>query len=177
RTAVPVHPGKRAVRGGVGCLMRTKMSGPASELPAQFLQDLGTYLHLCSRIEDLASKSICKMNGIQEGSAEWDAEYVRLRFLGTSKLISAFSTSANTLPTDCSWKARFQDLSGWLHKFSNNRHRAVHGVFSFDGQIKLEYVDKKTQKTVSERVPPEEIRTIVFDAGRIAQMLSEYVNT
>lgn len=146
-------------------------------LPPSYLKELGVYVQTCAQIEYYACSAICKMEGLSESNVHWLARHDQLRNLGIDQLISALSSAAKSQKIVDPWNAYFIKLAGWLHQYSENRHRAVHGRhFVAEGtmtvSIDVAARGRRTERLVT--VSPEQASEAVRDADNILRSLVRY---
>ncbi|WP_275392500.1 hypothetical protein [Aliiroseovarius sp. Z3] len=98
-----------------------------SELPSQFIYDLGLYLQTCAHIETSVCSLICSTEGLIDGDKEHVLRFHQLRKLGVSDLIKQLRKSSKTLDPENS--DLLSTLANWLGTYQTNRHIAAHGAF------------------------------------------------
>lgn len=98
------------------------------ELDPDYLRKLGVYVQTCARIELTISNVICALEKRVTETPEYIERRNELRSFGTRDLISAFGKTAAQLEKGNRWRPYISELTGWLHRYHDARHLAIHGV-------------------------------------------------
>jgi hypothetical protein len=145
----------------------------AQDLGPGLAANLGLYVQICARIEYQVASIICAIEKRPEDTEEWRSRHNTLRWQhSTKELISKLSTSAKRLENNHSWKSYLSEISGWMHRFVGNRHKAVHGFITKEGDglvVRAANKDSNEESVLS--VSAKDIAEMMDDAQRILDSL------
>ena len=145
-----------------------------SQLPKQFIYDLGLYLQTCAHIEVGACSLICTLEGHKGSNTGHNPRFHELRKLPLKQLIGQLSESGRHLPQE--HQEGLDKLTDWIKRFQNNRHIAAHGAFypsAHSSTLKVLYThkfkDHGRTKYRSEDIEIERslVLELIADADRI----------
>lgn len=151
-----------------------------SQLPRDFIYDLGLYLQTIAQIEYSICTLICALEALTEGSGQWAERHHQLRKLQQKELLTELRKAIRKLPDELA--ASFVELIHWIDTYKKNRHIAAHGAFyatDVPGVLKVHYTHATGEKSNPQYVPETaEITRIVSleligDADRILRNISE----
>jgi len=142
------------------------------ELSSEIIYSIGNYVQLCARIEDLIACSIGAVESLEGAEAERLQSELRLK--PTRDLIKAIKVVSERLPDDHIWAEFFNELRPYLHRFVENRHKAVHGVVSSSEGLKVKFFNKAKGCIELSDFDRNEVDMMVQNADKIARALNQF---
>ncbi|MBY6048027.1 hypothetical protein [Vannielia litorea] len=151
----------------------------SSELPEQFVYELGVYLQTCAHIELTACSLICSLEHLKPEDEGFTPRFFELRKLKLGDLIKTLGKAATSLPKDD--YVGLKDITRWFQDNQIYRHMAAHGAFQWledEKKLRIHYVHKRklNKKTVYEPetrlVERKDVLSMVNDADRLLRILT-----
>jgi hypothetical protein len=117
---------------------------------------------------------ICAIEEISLGTSDWDKRHNTLRArCSTSELIGLLGQSAKTLNDNNHWKKYLCDITGWMHRFVSNRHKAVHGFIETTAYgVCVNSAQKQGDIAAKVDVPEADLNEMLADALKILNNLN-----
>lgn len=150
-----------------------------SQLPKQFLLDLGVYLQTCAHIEVAVCALICRVEGLSPQDETWHHRFHSFRKLAIKDLIPHLQKAGQRLPMPQA--THFDEIVLWIKNHQRNRHIAAHGAFYVDGhnqKVKVLYSHKNRDEngvfyTADDAVISRDFAaTMIHEADRLLRIIS-----